>query len=213
MVPVVVVSMITSVAGGVFGLYLTRAYPGGRHYIVLALGGLLFFIFLVMLLSKRVEHPAVEEQDRLSRLLELCGEWQEGADGERLSYRMTNLPLGVVCFALVGFVAGMFGLGAGWANVPALNLIMGAPIKIATSTSMAIITVNDAAAAWTYLSKGAVLPLIAVPCVLGVSIGARIGARIAARAKPTAVKYLVMAIMLLAAGTNIYKGLKGLEIF
>jgi len=211
MVPVVVVSMVTSVVGGIFGLYLTANYPGGRHYIVLALGGLLFFIFVVMLLSKRVEHPEVESQDRISKLLDLCGEWQDGKDGTRNTYRMTNLPLGVCCFALVGFVAGMFGLGAGWANVPALNLIMGAPIKIATSTSMAIITVNDAAAAWTYLSKGAVLPLIAVPCVLGVSIGARIGAHIAARAKPTAVKYLVMAIMLLAAGTNIYKGLKGLE--
>ena len=33
-------------------------------------------------------------------------------------------------FAAIGFIAGMFGLGAGWANVPVLNLIMGAPIKV-----------------------------------------------------------------------------------
>jgi len=63
----------------------------------------------------------------------------------------------------------MFGLGAGWANVPVLNLIMGAPIKVAVSTSMAIITVNDAAAAWIYMAKGAILPLIVVPSVVGIS--------------------------------------------
>jgi hypothetical protein len=212
MVPVVVVSMVTSVFGGIFGLHLTSAYPEGRYYIILALGILLFGIFVVMLTSKRSEHPDVQQQDNLSEMLGLCGEWREGDAGEPIRYKLTNLPLGVVCFAAVGFIAGMFGLGAGWANVPVLNLIMGAPIKIATSTSMAIITVNDAAAAWTYLSKGAVLPLIVVPCVAGVTLGARLGARIAARAKPTAVQYLVMAIMLLAASTNIYKGLKGLEV-
>ena len=27
-----------------------------------------------------------------------------------------------------GVLAGMFGLGAGWANVPALNLVMGVPL-------------------------------------------------------------------------------------
>ena len=69
----------------------------------------------------------------------------------------------------MGFIAGMFGLGAGWANVPVLNLIMGAPIKVAVSTSMAIITVNDAAAAWIYMAKGAILPLIVVPSVVGIS--------------------------------------------
>ena len=32
-------------------------------------------------------------------------------------------------FLVIGVMAGMFGIGAGWANVPALNLLMGAPLK------------------------------------------------------------------------------------
>ncbi|HIE32960.1 MAG TPA: sulfite exporter TauE/SafE family protein, partial [Thermodesulfobacteriaceae bacterium] len=85
-------------------------------------------------------------------------------------------------------------------------------IKVATSTSMVIIAVNDAAAAWIYIAKGAVLPMIVVPSVIGISIGARIGAKLAVKAKPVFVKYLVMAIMLLAAVLNIIKGLKGLHV-
>ncbi len=32
-----------------------------------------------------------------------------------------------ISFSFIGFIAGMFGLGAGWAGVPVLNLLVGAP--------------------------------------------------------------------------------------
>jgi uncharacterized membrane protein YfcA len=75
---------------------------------------------------------------------------------------------------------------------------------------MMIITVNDAAASWVYLSKGAVLPVIVIPSVIGITIGARIGAKLAVRARPKIVRYIVLAVMLLAAVLDIYKGLAGL---
>ncbi len=212
MAPVVCVSMVTSILGGIVGLWITNAFPSGKYYITIALGVVLLIIFVVMLTSKRVEFPEVKEQDGLSKALGLTGAWYEPTMGQVVEYKITRLPIGIFFFALVGFIAGMFGLGAGWANVPVLNLIMGAPIKVAVATSMTIITINDAAAAWIYLAKGAVLPLIVVPSVLGISIGARIGAKLAVKAKPAFVKILVMGIMLLAAALNIIKGLKGLHI-
>ncbi len=212
MAPLVCVSMITSILGGIVGLWITNAYPSGKYYITIALGIVLLVIFIVMLTSKRVEFPEVKEQDAFSKALGLSGSWYEPTLGKVIEYKITKLPIGMFFFALVGFIAGMFGLGAGWANVPVLNLIMGAPIKVAVATSMTIITINDAAAAWIYLAKGAVLPLIVVPSVLGISIGARIGAKLAVKAKPAFVKILVMGIMLLAAALNIIKGLKGLHI-
>jgi hypothetical protein len=107
----------------------------------------------------------------------------------------------------------MFGVGAGWASVPVLNLIMGAPIKVAAATSMGIITVNGAAATWIYLACGAILPFIVVPSVIGVTIGARIGARVAHRAKPVYARYLVLGVMLFAGAMNIYKGCSNLKLF
>ena len=210
--PVVVVSMVTSVIGGVVGLWITNTFPTGKYYVTIALGVVLFLIFIVMGKSKRVEFPEVEKVDSLSQKLGITGAWFEPSLDRVVEYRTTNLPVALPAFAAVGFIAGMFGLGAGWANVPVLNLIMGAPIKVATSTSMLIITVNDAAAAWVYLANGAILPVMVVPSVIGITIGARIGARIAVKAKPRFVRYLVMGIMLMAAILDIIKGLGGLGI-
>jgi len=212
MAPVVVVSMITSVLGGMAGLWITNAFPQGKHYVNIALGIVLFVIFVVMIRSKRVEYPEVKKIDPLTQKLGIQGEWFEPSLDRVVQYQTTNLPIALPAFAAVGFIAGMFGLGAGWANVPVLNLIMCAPIKVATSTSMLIIAVNDAAAAWVYLANGAILPVIVIPSVLGITIGARIGARVAARARPRLVRYLVLAIMLLAAVLDIIKGLSGLGI-
>ncbi len=210
--PVVVVSMVTSVIGGVVGLWVTNTFPTGKYYVTIALGVILFIIFIVMGKSKRVEFPEVEKVDSLSQKLGIEGMWFEPSLDRVVEYKTTNLPVALPAFAAVGFIAGMFGLGAGWANVPVLNLIMGAPIKVATSTSMLIITVNDAAAAWVYLANGAILPVIVVPSVIGITIGARIGAKIAVKAKPKFVRYLVMGIMLMAAILDIIKGLGGLGV-
>jgi hypothetical protein len=51
-------------------------------------------------------------------------------------------------FIAIGTVAGMFGLGAGWANVPVLNLLMGAPLKIAKGSSKFLLSITDTSAAW-----------------------------------------------------------------
>jgi len=212
MAPLVIVSMATSVLGGIVGLRVTDKFPAGADYIDIALGSVLLFIFAVMWFSKNVEYPQVKKIHFISRKLGLSGAWYEPSLGKVVDYQVTNTLIALPMFGLVGFLAGMFGMGAGWANVPALNLVMGAPIKVATSTSMMIITVNDAAASWAYLADGAILPIIAIPCVIGITIGARIGTRIAARTKPRYVRNLVMAIMLIAAVLDILKGLGGLGV-
>jgi uncharacterized membrane protein YfcA len=211
-VPVGLVSIMASIGGGIAGLWLTNEVPHGEYYFDLFLGVLLLFIFSVMLLAKQVEYPARDRIDTLSTRLGLWGSWYEPTLKHRVEYQTTNLVYGVLSFAGVGFVAGMFGLGAGWASVPVLNLVMGAPIKIATATSMAVISINGAAASWVYIARGAVLPVLYVPSVLGVGIGARIGAKVAVRTRPLVIKYLVLAIMLFAALVDILKGARGVGI-
>ena len=212
MAPILIVSTVMSIIGGVVGLWITNAFPSGKYYLTIALGVVLFIIFIVMSKAKKLEFPEVKEIDSISKMLDISGAWFEPNLNKVVHYRTTKMPIGLFAFAVVGMIAGMFGLGAGWANVPVLNMIMGAPIKVATSTSMAIITVNDAAAAWIYISNGALLPLVLIPAVIGISAGARIGAKIAEKAKPTFVRYLVMIILLLAGIIDIIKGLGGLGV-
>ncbi len=207
------IMVITSVLGGMAGLWVTNAIPSGKYYVKLLLGIIILLVFFIMLLSKKLEFPEVkdEEIDSWSKKLGIFGEWYEPSLERIVHYRIKNLPIGVFMFGIIGFIAGMFGLGAGWANVPLLNMIMGAPIKVATATSMLIITAN-APAIGIYLAKGAVLPVVIVPSILGITIGARIGAKIAEIIKPAFVRWLVIGVLFLAGILNIIKGLEGLGV-
>ena len=109
-------------------------------------------------------------------------------------------------------LAGMFGMGAGWANVPVLNLLMGAPLKVAAGTSSFILSLVDSAAAWVYLIEGAVLTVIAVPSVIGMMIGARIGARLLTVLKASVVRKLVLALLLFAGAARAAEGPRDLEL-
>ncbi len=207
------VMVITSVVGGWVGLWVTNAYPDGKYVIKVLLGAIILLVFFIMILSKRVEFPEVreEERDSISRKLNIWGEYYEPDLDKIVEYTTKNTPVAILTFSVIGFVAGMFGLGAGWANVPVLNLLMGVPIKVATATSMLIITAN-APAIGIYMTRGAILPLIVVPSILGITIGARIGAKVAEIIKPKFVRWLVLAILFIAGVLNIIKGLQGMHV-
>jgi uncharacterized membrane protein YfcA len=104
-------------------------------------------------------------------------------------------------------MAGMFGLGAGWANVPVLNLVMGAPIKISVATSKFLLSITDTSAAWIYLNNGAVLPLMVVPSVIGIMLGSIVGVRILAVTKPAVIRIMVIVVLGVAGLKALQKGL------
>jgi uncharacterized membrane protein YfcA len=113
----------------------------------------------------------------------------------------------VTANSAIGVLAGMFGLGAGWANVPALNLLMGAPLKLAVGTSGFVLSVVDTSAAWIYLNRGAVLPMIVVPSLIGVMLGAKLGARLLRVAQASVVRKIVLTVLFVAGGRALLKGL------
>ena len=114
---------------------------------------------------------------------------------------------GFAAFAGIGFLGGIFGLGAGFANVPALNLLMAAPLKVAVGTSGFIISIVNSSAAWVYIHRGALLPALAVPAILGVMLGSRLGARLLARTPASVVRRVVIAVLLLAGARALARGL------
>jgi uncharacterized membrane protein YfcA len=106
-------------------------------------------------------------------------------------------------------MAGMFGLGAGWANVPVLNLLMGAPLKISVATSKFLLSITDTSAAWIYLNNGCVIPLIVVPSLVGIMLGSFVGVRLLKVAKPTMVRWIVIAMLGFAGLKALQKGIFG----
>jgi uncharacterized membrane protein YfcA len=199
--PLAVIGSASSIAGAMVGLALPA------NVVQTALGGAIVLIVLIIALSRRSDYPEIQRSDALATALRLGGLYYEESTGEEVEWRVHNTPVVLALFTVIGFMAGLFGLGAGWANVPALNLVLGAPLKVAVATSSFVLSLNDTAAAWVYLNQGAVLPLITVPSVAGIMIGTRIGVRVLSRAKSRVVKIVVVTILFVAGVRSLLGGL------
>jgi uncharacterized membrane protein YfcA len=98
----------------------------------------------------------------------------------------------------VGTLSGFFGLGAGWAIVPAQNLIMAVPLKVAAANSGVLLGMGDCIAVWPYLLMGAIIPVFAAPWLVGQVLGGLLGALILIRVKAGFVRYLLIGFMFFA---------------
>jgi uncharacterized membrane protein YfcA len=189
----------------ILGAFLGLALP--NHIIQICLGGTIMGIAILLLLSKNTARPVVDKQDALSLALGMRGAYMEPATGEIVEWKTHRTIMGLLLFIVIGIMAGMFGLGAGWANVPVLNLLMGAPLKVAVGTSKFLLSITDTSAAWVYLNQGCVIPLMAIPSIVGLMMGSFVGVRLLAIAKPTFIRYMVIGVLLFAGGKALAKGL------
>lgn len=202
--PVALIASSCAIVGAMIGLALPT------NVVQTALGATILGIVLIMLMAKKSEYPEVKQADALSTALRINGIYHEASTGQDINWKIHRAPQGLALFIIIGVMAGMFGLGAGWANVPTLNLLMGAPLKVSVATSKFLLSITDTTAAWIYINNGAVLPMIVVPSIIGIMLGSIVGVRILAKTKPAAIRYIVI-IMLLFAGTRAL--LKGLGIW
>lgn len=199
--PLALTGSVASIAGALVGLSVPA------DLLQTALGTIVIAVALLIWRSKGSDRLGIEESDPLAALLRLKGRFEDPAHGARIDWRTHQTPAGLAVFAAIGFLGGVFGLGAGFANVPALNLLMAAPLKVAVGSSGLIISVINSAAAWIYINSGAVLPLLVVPSILGVMLGSRIGAQLLRTAPAPAVRQLVIVVMLIAGARALLRGL------
>jgi hypothetical protein len=199
--PMALVASASSIVGAIVGLALPVAM------VQVALGIAILGIVVVMASARNSEFPHVPQADRLSVALGLHGVLRDGATGREFAWQAHRTPLGIVIFIGIGMLAGMFGLGAGWANLPALNVVMGVPLKVSAGTSGFILSLVDSSAAWVYLHQGAVLAIVAAPSVAGMMLGAKIGGRLLHVVSARAIRRLVLALLVFAGLRTLAKGL------
>jgi len=191
---------VSQIAGAIAGLIL----PAG--VVQTSLGAVILGIVVLMWTSKKSELPVVVKSDAIALALRINGVFHDMARGEDIEWKVHRTPGALVAFSFIGLLAGLFGLGAGWANVPALNLMMGAPLKVAAGTSSLILAMSSSAA-WVYINQGAMIPIIVVPSVIGMMSGASIGVRILRVVKASAIRRLVILMLLVAGARALVKGL------
>jgi uncharacterized membrane protein YfcA len=200
-IPLALIASSSAIVGAMIGLALPK------NVVNTLLGLTILGIVIIMWKAKKSEFPEVKEADPIAKALGIGGVYVEPSLGKEIQWTVHRTPIAFGMFAIIGVMAGMFGLGAGWANVPVLNLLMGVPLKVAVSTSKFLLSITDTSAAFIYLNSGAISPMIVVPSIVGIMLGSIVGVRILAVAKPKVIRIIVLALLLFSGLRALLKGL------
>ncbi|MEW6103899.1 MAG: sulfite exporter TauE/SafE family protein [bacterium] len=199
-IPCALVASISSIFGAMLGLALPT------NIVQVSLGILVIAIAIFFILSKSTEYPSVKKEGGLPSLLKINGSYYEESNDQEISWKIHRMKRGLLLFIMVGFIAGMFGIGAGWANVPILNLIMGLPLKLAVGTSVFFLSIATASAAWVYINQGCLFPMIVIPSIFGVMLGTKIGVALLPKTHPKIIRYIVILFLIFVGIRSLLKG-------
>lgn len=188
---------------GALGEGLVRLALG---LIILSLAG--YFVFG----GQKIEWPEVKQVDPFTEKLKLTQPYYEASLNKVVEYKVTRAWLLAMVVVGVGMLSGFFGLGAGWAIVPALNLVMAVPLKVAAACSGVLLGMGDCVALWPYLLSGAIIPLFAAPWLVGQVLGGLVGAYILMRVKAGFIRILLIGVMVFTSYGLITKALSVMKV-
>ena len=185
----------------------------GEGFVRLALGVILCSLAVYFVVGgKKIEWPEVKKVDGFTKWLKLSQPYYEVSLGKIVDYPLTRAGGVLAAIIGVGLLSGFFGLGAGWAIVPAQNLIMAVPLKVAAANSGVLLGMGDCIAVWPYLLMGAIIPIFAAPWLVGQVLGGLLGALILIRVKAGFVRFLLIGFMFFACFGLLTKGLTMLGV-
>jgi len=168
--------LAVSLPGTIVGALLTPYLPAKTLELVLAL--FLVPLGLRMILRRGLGklQPAMQESSYGWRRV-----WTDRG-GMEFRYFIRRLPLGLLIYFFIGFVAGLLGIGGGAIKVPTLILLLGLPPHIAVATSVFTMALTALVGGVTHGAIGHVLPIYVLYLIPGVLLGSQVGARLAKRA-------------------------------
>ncbi|MFN2489270.1 MAG: sulfite exporter TauE/SafE family protein [Actinomycetota bacterium] len=191
-----VATTIGGISGGLLGILLPERVLAGLFATAMAATA-----FLVA--KGRTEHHALSpderEQDRepippSSGALD--ARYFDTEANRKVVYHVERVPLGMSVSYGAGIMSGLLGVGGGFIKVPAMNLVMGVPIKVAAATSNFMIGVTAVSSFLVYLGRGEVHPAATTPLILGTIVGSLAGVRLHRRTGDRPVQLTLAAILL-----------------
>jgi uncharacterized protein len=201
---------LATTLGGIAGGLLAATLPAKTLLIVFALFLVPIAVLLVRGKTERgeaVDAPAAARgrSDRTRR--GLGGVYYNARTDEFLAYETRNLPIGMGLSLVAGGLSGLLGVGGGILKVPAMNLAMGIPLRVAAATSNFMIGVTAAASLVIYVQRGLLDPLISAPVALGVTGGALVGTYIAPKVSSLLLARIFAVLLALIAVQTLLRAL------
>jgi hypothetical protein len=196
---------IATTLGALVGAYLTAIVS--TKAIGIVFGVVLLYSAIASFRARHADAPPTQGNGLAARL-RLVGAYP--AEGGTLrSYVAQRVPAGFGIMFLAGGLSGLLGIGSGAVKVLAMDQAMRLPFKVSTTTSNFMIGVTAAASAGIYISRGYVLPSLAMPVMLGVLTGSLLGSRILVRARVSTLRKVFAAVIIVLGMEMIYSSLTG----
>ena len=128
-------------------------------------------------------------------------------DGHQHAYGVARPGAGFGISALAGALSGLLGVGGGFIKVPAMNVVMGVPMKPSVATSNFMIGVTAATSAGVYFTRGDVSPFIAAPVAMGVLTGTVVGTRLLKQLHSERLRLIFAVVLVITAIQMMLQGL------
>ncbi len=144
--------------------------------------------------------------------LRLHASYPDRTLGRTVGYRVQHLPLGMSLMFGAGIISALLGIGSGVLKIPAMDTALRLPIKVSSATSNFMIGVTAAASGGVYFMRGAIVPAVAGPVVLGSVLGSILGARILMRISGEKLRRLFVVVLVVLAIQMLLTAL-GIDVF
>lgn len=171
---------IPTMIGAALGAYLTSIIPSAPLEFI--------FGFFLIFLGFKTASSSSKEKGLLGRLVE----WLNNLKPQLIKgHYNVSLPSASFFGIVAGMVAGLFGIGGGVIKTPIMLNVFKVPVKVATSTSLFMITFTSMSAGYTHYKLGHIDLKILIPVVTGFVSGAIGGNLLGVRLKDESIKKLI----------------------
>ena len=193
--------------GAVIGAKTTSVLP--EAVIELIFGGIaLLLSYQMYQKAHRLKHQETMKESRFWKFLgELPPLVTFKTNSEEYKISISSL---ILAGLVIGFLAGMLGVGGGWIKTPLLVLGFGVPPLIATGTALFMIFITSLVGGITHYFEGNVDPTLSLVIMIGLVFGALIGNWIKPRFKNYQIAYIISFVLLAVSIVMLFQGINAL---
>ena len=186
-----VVFGLLGVAGSCVGSLLSTTVP--QDVLLTAFAGLILVVAALMTRRRRRDARAGDQPARVEPPAVVT--WRP-----RVAVNWRRAALVLLTATGVGLLTGFFGVGGGFAVVPALVLALGLPMPVAVGTSLVVIAINSGTALLARTGQDVSLDWALIGgFTLAAVVGSLLGSRVVSRVSPARLSLAFTVLLVLVA--------------
>ncbi|WP_010095047.1 sulfite exporter TauE/SafE family protein [Ornithinibacillus scapharcae] len=186
--------LIGSIPGSMLGSWLNQFMR--TEQFLLYFGVLIILISMLLFLKRNPEKKRMNGNSMRSFQV-----------GDNVYEYSISIPLAIILALVVGTLSGLFGIGGGSIMVPAMILLFGFPVHIATATSMFMIFFVSMMGASSHIFLGHIAWEYVLFFIPGAWIGGKVGAKISQLLKGNTLEWILRVTLILIGIRMIMNGL------